>query len=428
MDKWIGGIFLVVLFLAGCQTGERGEGERSVEMLEGRWEGSIEVPGQPLGIIIHMDKQEEWKGTISIPAQNVEDFVLSDITAGGEEVAFTMPVPGQSIQFHGQLTNGELAGTFTQEGQSYRFQMQKKEAAPEEVGEFLSIETDSATLYGELMMPEGLEQAPVALLIPGSGPTDRNGNSQGVQGRNDSLKMLAGKLAQSGIASVRYDKRGVGKNREAVMDNQNMRFEVFVHDASQWIDKLSRDDRFTKTAVIGHSQGSLVGMMAAEGHAVDAYVSLAGAGQPIDRVLEAQLEESLTEDLYEESLDVLEKLRNGEDTGSVSPPLQSLFASDLQPFLRSWMSYNPSAQLRELDMPVLLVNGTHDIQIPVEEAERLKEAAPKSELLLVEGMNHVLKEAPEDREGNLETYADPDLPLPETLTEPLIIFLQTNGF
>ncbi|MCA1020745.1 alpha/beta hydrolase [Halobacillus litoralis] len=428
MNKWVGGIFLVVLFLVGCQTGERGEDERSVEMLEGRWEGTIEVPGQPLGFIIHMDKEEEWEGTISIPVQNVEDFRLSDIIVGGEEVAFTMPLPGQSIQFNGSFTDGEVAGTFTQEGQSYRFLMEKKELEPEEEGEFLSVETSSGTLYGELLMPEGMEKAPVALIIPGSGPTDRNGNSQGVQGRNDSLKMLAERLAEAGIASVRYDKRGAGRNRAAAMDEQNMRFEVFVNDAGQWVEKLSRDERFTETAVIGHSQGSLVGMMAAEDHAVDAFVSLAGAGQPIDKILENQLRENLPEDLYEESLDVLEKLRDGEDAGKVSPPLQSLFASDLQPFLRSWMSYDPADQIRELDVPVLLVNGTHDVQISVEEAERLKEAGPDSQLLLVEGMNHVLKEAPEDREGNLETYTDPDLPLPETLTEPLITFLQNSGF
>lgn len=421
---------IVLFIITGCnEKNEETEGKEYKE-LEGHWEGEIQIPNQPLNILVDFQSGEEWTGTIAIPAQNVTDFSLTEIVANEESVSFQMPLPGQSVQFDGKLEGEQLSGTFTQNGQTFPFSLRKgvKEDKGDDEGDFLSIETSTGQLYGELLLPEKKGPYPVALIIPGSGPTDRNGNSQGGAGNNNSLKLLAESLADKGIASLRYDKRGAGKNINAVTDQSEMRFEIFIDDAKQWLETLEDDDRFTDIAVIGHSQGSLVGMMAAGAETTEAFISLAGAGQTIDYVLEKQLGDSLPADLFEESQTILGQMREGKTVPDVSQSLQGVFAPDVQSFLLSWMAYDPSEQLSELDVPTLIVNGTHDIQVPESEAQLLKEAEPEAELMLVEGMNHVLKDAPENRDENLATYTNPDLPLADGLVEGIVDFLNQHGF
>ncbi|MGR9048303.1 alpha/beta hydrolase family protein [Halobacillus faecis] len=421
-------IGLVLFIITGCNgKNEEAEGQAD-KQLEGHWEGEIQIPNQPLSILVDFKSGEDWQGTITIPAQNVTDFSLTEIAANEGNVSFQMPLPGQSVQFDGELDGEQLSGTFTQNGPTFPFSLTKGEKeGKEEEGEFLSIETSTGQLYGELLLPDHDGPHPVALIIPGSGPTDRNGNSQG-GGSNNSLKLLSESLADKGIASLRYDKRGAGKNMDAVTGNSEMRFEVFIDDAKQWLETLEDDKRFTNIAVIGHSQGSLVGMMAAGAETTEAFISLAGAGQTIDHVLEKQLADSLPEDLFKESQTILGEMREGKTVDDVSQSLQGVFAPDVQPFLLSWMAYDPAEQLAELDVPTLIVNGTNDIQVPESEAQLLKEAEPEAELMLVERMNHVLKEAPENREENLATYTNPDLPLADGLVDGIIDFLNQHGF
>ncbi|SFK41474.1 hypothetical protein SAMN04487936_11386 [Halobacillus dabanensis] len=425
-------ILIVLLITVGCNKSdsEAEDSDRtSTKELEGYWEGEIQVPNQPLNIQIEFHNGKEWTGMIEIPAQNVRNFTLSEIKTNGNDVSFRMPLAGQSILFDGTIEGEELKGTFTQNGQSFPFSLTKGEKVKEEEeGEFLSIETATGALYGELLMPQGEKVAPVALIIPGSGPTDRDGNSQGSPGKNDSLKLLAEELAAKGIATLRYDKRGAGRNADSVVAQEEMRFDVFIDDAKQWLELLEADDRFTDIAVIGHSQGSLVGMMAAGPETTEAFISLAGAGQTIDQLLESQLKESLEGKWLEESQKILESLRDGETVTEVSQPLQSVFAPNVQPFLLSWMAYDPAEQLADLEVPTLIINGRHDLQVSAEEARRLERAKPDAEVLLFDEMNHVLKEAPETREENLATYSNPDLPLAQGLTDSIVDFLHRSGF
>ncbi|MGY0693455.1 alpha/beta hydrolase [Virgibacillus sp. FSP13] len=393
--------------------------------LAGTWKGQIEIPSQPLEIILKFSEGEEPNGTISIPIQNVEDFSLSDIVLKGNEVSFMMPLPGQKINLEGKVESDKLSGIFTQNGQSFPFTVEKGETnkqAESEQENFLSIETNSGVLYGSILVPKKGEKFPAALIIPGSGPTDRNGNSPGLPGKNNSLKLLAEGLAKNGIASLRYDKRGAGKNTQAVIAEEDMRFDQFVTDAKQWIAKLEKDDRFTDVIVIGHSQGSLVGMMAAENSGVSAFISLAGAGRSIDQVLTEQLK-TLPDNLYKQSQTILEQLKDEKIVNSVSDELLSIFRPSVQPFLISWMKYNPTEEIKQLDIPTLIVNGKNDLQVSVDDAKRLAEAKPDAKILLIDKMNHVLKEAPADREGNMAAYSDPSLPLADGFMEGIIGFL-----
>lgn len=366
---------------------------------------------------------------VSIPVQGIENYPFKCVDVNTEEIVLIMEIQGDLITFDGTLETDRIEGTFKQHGQSFPFALKKGEKPAvddEKTAEFLHVETELGTMYGELEIPETEGPYPVMLIIPGSGATDRNGNSKAAT--NNSLKYPAEELADIGIASVRYDKRGSGKNEEAIIDEEDMRFEQFVADAKSWIERLREDERFTRIGIVGHSQGSLVGTLAAQPGDVDVFVSLAGAGRSIDQVLYDQLEDQLTKDLLDESSDILTNLKEGKRTGDVSPELESIFRLSVQPFLTSWMQYDPAAEIQKLDIPVLIVNGKRDLQTPVSEAERLHEAKPEAELLLVEMMNHVLKEAPEDHSGNLETYWDPELPLADGLMEGIKAFLQKTAF
>ncbi len=432
--KWCA-TFLTLLLIAGCNNEEQpdaGDNETTVnestEWLEGGWSGAIEVPGQPLHIEVAFASDESLTGTISIPVQGLESYPLSDIQFEGDEISFIMALPNEDVMFDGEVIEDSISGTFTQSGQSFPFELgrgEESDQSSKEEEEFLTIEIGEDTLYGSLVLPEEGDGYPVALIIPGSGPTDRNGNSPNLPGENNSLKLMAEALAENGIASLRYDKRGAGKNAQAVTSEEDMDFDQFVKDAEQWITLLEEDDRFTNIVVLGHSQGSLEGMIASADTSVDAFISVAGAGRPIDEVLLEQLE-SLSNELYRESQAILESLKQGDTVEEVNEQLLSVFRPSVQPFMISWMNYDPVEQIQKLDTPALIINGTHDIQVPEEDAEKLAEAKSGSELLLIEGMNHVLKDAPADEEENMKTYSDPTLPLADGLMPEILTFLKDN--
>lgn len=427
MKKSLVWIFLVLVLLIGCKDNSeeeslKGESE-GMEPVVGSWSGAIEIPNQPLNINVEFEDDDQLTGMISIPVQGVQNYPLSNIKMEGNTLSFSMEIQNQLIMFDGTIDGAVIAGTFKQNGQSFPFELTKGEAEPiaEEDGDFLQVETNIETLYGELETPDGDGPFPIMIIIPGSGPTDRNGNSPGV--KNNSLKLLAGGLAEQGIASLRYDKRGAGKNQQAVIPEEEMDFNQFVKDAIAWVELLEKDEDYLKVGIIGHSQGSLVGMLAAQETNVETFVSLAGAGNPVDEVLKDQLSEQLTDELLKESEKILQQLKQGNTADNVSQELQNIFRPTVQPFLSSWMQYSPTEEIKKLEIPALIINGVNDLQVPVSEAEKLHEAKKDSELAVIEKMNHVLKEAPADREGNLQTYGDPDLPLAQGLIEEITGFI-----
>ncbi|WP_404457364.1 alpha/beta hydrolase family protein [Oceanobacillus kapialis] len=420
-------VVILVSLLVGCASDNEEGGEEMLSHI-GNWNGEITIPGQSLGIELTL---EEEGGTISIPAQGLADYQLSTVEVKeDQQIIITINIQGQLLTFDGQLTEEKITGNFTQNGQQFPFELVKgeKQEVTEEEGEFLTIETDNGTLYGELETPDSEGPHPVMLIIPGSGPTDRNGNSTALPGENNSLKMLAEELAENGIASLRYDKRGAGKNQQAVVDESSLRYEQFVKDAEGWLDLLASDSAYTKIGVIGHSQGSLTGMLAAQTSRVDAFISLAGAGRPMDEVLYGQLQEQLSGNLLEESKEIINGLKKGETTANVSDELQSMFRPAVQPFLASWMNYNPAEELAKLSIPVLIIQGEHDIQVSQQEGGALQNASPEAELITIDNMNHVLKEAPKEREANMQTYGDPSVPLAPGLMDDVLGFLSEHKF
>ncbi|WP_051189045.1 alpha/beta hydrolase [Halalkalibacillus halophilus] len=413
------------------ESEEEEEEQLASEKFIDDWHGVIQVPNQELeiDITINYDDEEELRGFIHIPAQDLENYPLSELEVDENEISFEMDHPNQYIHFEGELIEDEevIEGIFNQQSQTFPFNVvrgEREELDEEEAeDEFLSVETNYGELRGELLEVDE-EPSPVAIIIPGSGPTDRNGNGAG--GNNDSLRMIAEGLAEEGIASLRYSKRGVKENAEALISEQNLRFHHFVSDAISWVDLLEEDDRFTDIYLIGHSQGALVSMLAAEQSNVSKVVSLAGAGRSIDEVLYEQMEEELSGEELAEAESIIEQLKDGQTVSEVSLELHATFRGDIQPFLISWMAHHPNEVVADLQKDLLVIQGGRDLQVSLEDAEQLVEAQPNANYMEFDEMNHVLKDAPESREGNISTYQDPTLPLSEGLIESITEFLLTE--
>ena len=291
----------------------------------------------------------------------------------------------------------------------------------------ITLDTPTGQLAGTLELPAGADKPRVALLIAGSGPTDRDGNSSMIPGRNDSLKLLAAGLAEAGIATVRYDKRGIGGSHAAGSAESALRFEMFVDDAAAWIARLKADPRFASVAVIGHSEGSLIGMLAARQADAAAFVSIAGIADGASTLMRKQLEGKLPPELEKESERILVSLESGAIVDPVPPALATLFRPSVQPYLISWFKYVPAQRIAELTMPVLVVQGNTDIQVDVVQANRLHGARPGAKLAIIPGMNHVFKHVRAVPELQVASYGDPSLPVSPLLIKSIADFLQQGG-
>ncbi len=279
------------------------------------------------------------------------------------------------------------------------------------------LQTPTGVLRGTLRLPEAKAPVPVALVIAGSGATDRDGNGPGLS--TDAYRLLAEALAQDGVATVRYDKRGIARSLAAGPAEKDLRFGLYVEDAVAWVKRLRADGRFARVAIVGHSEGAQIGALAAGREPVDAFVSVAGIARRPSDVLRTQLEPKLPRPLYEAADKALAALERGEDPGPTPPELAALFRPSVQPYLVSWFAEVPAKAYAKLAMPVLIVQGDRDIQVAMSEAEALKAAAPKATLFVVPGMTHVLKAATEDPASQRKAYTDPSLPLVPALAPRL---------
>jgi fermentation-respiration switch protein FrsA (DUF1100 family) len=290
-------------------------------------------------------------------------------------------------------------------------------------GDPIVLKTDGGELRGTLEVPKGAHAVPVALIISGSGPTDKDGNNP-LAGKNNSLKMLAEGLAAKGIASLRYDKRGIAESAAAGPNEADLRFDTYIEDAERWGRLLVQDRRFTKLIIVGHSEGSLIGAVACRRLGAQGFISIAGVGYPAFEVLETQLKKNLPPDLLSESNRILDLLKAGTTTDKVPSSLMILFRPSVQPYLISWFRYDPVLEVSRLTAPTLIVQGTTDIQVSTSDAERLAKSNKLARLLLIEGMNHVLKSVPGDPGLQMKSYGDPDLPVSQELVDKIGAFIR----
>ena len=288
----------------------------------------------------------------------------------------------------------------------------------------ISLDTGNGELFGSLLLPKSDAPVPVVLIISGSGPTDRDGNNHD-GGRNDSLKRLAWVLAKHNIASVRYDKRGVAASLAATPDERNLSVEAYVADAVAWSRKLAADPRMGPLILLGHSEGALIASLAAPQANAAAVISLSGSARPIDQVLRQQLSSRLPPPLMARANELLDSLKAGRLDQNVPPQLQVIFRPSVQPYLISLFRQAPAQAFAALKMPALIIQGSHDIQVSVDDARQLQAAKPDAELALITGMNHVMRIVPKDMKEQLASYKNPNLPLAAELGTKILGFISS---
>ncbi len=281
-------------------------------------------------------------------------------------------------------------------------------------------------LKGTMLSPAA-DRLAMALIIPGSGPTDRDGNNPiGVKGAT--YRLLAEGLAEHGIGTVRIDKRGLFASSAAVADGNAVTIDDYVADVGAWIEVIRKETGVSCVWLLGHSEGGLIALAAAQKLPdICGLILVSTAGRPLGEVLRTQLRANpANAPILPQAMTAIEALEAGRrvDVAGMHPGLMPLFAPQVQGFLINAFSYDPAKLIATVTKPVVIVQGRRDMQVGVDDAERLKDAAPKAELVLLPDVNHVLKTVTSDNpRANAATYADPSLPLAPGVVEAIAKFI-----
>ena len=397
--------------------------------ITGEWDGTLNIQSTTMRLVFHINKTDAgYSATMDSPDQGAKGIIMSHVTL--ENSILTIELRIAKIKYTGTVDKNTIIGIYSQDGQSLPMNLTKNEMVTEKVekpsvGKNLpfietpiKLQTKTGQIFGTLTIPKTFKQGPLALVIAGSGPTDRNSNNPAMI--CDAYKKLAYELAENGIASLRYDKRGIAESTAAVENESDLLFDDYVNDVKDWIQLAKQDKRFTQIVLIGHSEGSLIGMLAAT--KADKFVSVAGPGQSANILLKEQLK-AQPQEFQDLSFPIIDSLVVGKKVDNVNPMLKFLFRSSVQPYMISWFKYDPQTEIKKLTIPILIIQGTNDVQVSVDDAKRLSAASPESKLLLMDKMNHILRTVEGDRQANLATYNNADLPLAEGLVKAITDFI-----
>ena len=277
-------------------------------------------------------------------------------------------------------------------------------------------------LAGTLTLPAGVERPPIAVIVAGSGPTDRNGN-QGPGLRTNTYALLAWGLARAGIGSLRYDKRVLPATKGQVILPE-MTFDDFANDVAAAVAAVRGD--YPKVFVIGHSEGGSLGIRAAtRGVTVDGLVLVSTPGRAMTAILHEQLSRQLDAATLAQFDSALARYLRGEEPGDLPPALRALVAPVNRRFMQGWATLDPTAELAAARLPVLIVQGDMDIQIRVTDAQALKAARADAQLFIVPGASHTLKAAADTLMGTqIPTYINPALPLVPGVVDTIAVFIR----
>jgi len=281
--------------------------------------------------------------------------------------------------------------------------------------------TISKHINGTLLTSIDANKPDLAILIAGYGPTDKDGNQNFLKTNN--IKKLAIGLTKNGIATFRYDKRIVKQIRQNNVD-KNLSFDDFVADAIDVLDYFKNLNQYNKIYIVGHDQGSLIGMLAAKDKA-DGFISIAGAGQTIDSVIIEQIEKTAPQ-FTADTKRIFNILKSGKTTTDYPVALSSIFNIETQRFFMSWMKHNPVDIISTLNIPTLIINGTKDLQVSEAEALLLKEAAKDASIQIIKNMNHVMVTIAGDDLENSKSYNESQRPLADGLLEKIISFITSK--
>ncbi len=307
---------------------------------------------------------------------------------------------------------------------SDRLNVARAESKPEEPTDAYSAEevsfgSDTISLAGTLTLPHGEGPWPAAVLITGSGAQDRDENTPGPGGLKLGIfRSIADALTRSGIAVLRYDDRGVGGSGGDLNTAGLSDLVADVEAAVRYLRGRGEIDG-ARIALVGHSEGAIIApIVAAADRGIAAVVLMAGTSTPLDSVLVEQFEGAAREaggdsaaiaEAGEMARQLSRAIRGGGDVEAELPAQFKALAGNVK-WLREHFQHDPLATVRQVKVPVLIVNGEQDVQVAPEHARRLDRALteaghPDHALRIFPRLNHLF--ALSKGEGTAE-YADPN--------------------
>ncbi len=402
----------------------------SAQNLSGDWKGSIDANGTEIPLIFHFLKtiSGRFEGKWDSPKQNANGLSFSEVDVVGDSIHLGIKMIGGA--FRGRFINNDSISGIWKQGQHEtslnlsRFDSKISVPMYPDEKEIAISSAGKVKLFGTLLSKNNHQK--IAIIIAGSGPTDRDGNNPIIAPTNE-YQMLARSLDSQNIASFRYDKRGVAKSIVENFKERDLVFEDYIKDAAKIYDFIHDTLGFKNVYFIGHSEGSLIAMIASQKKKVDGYISVAGAGRPIDVILEEQMHKSpLADSVKQQITTIFKQLKQGKEVDDFPKILSPLFRKSIQPYMISWLKYSPEKEIKKLNCPILIIQGDCDAQVQIIDAENLHNAHKKSLLSIIPMMSHTLKSAGENCGNQNKTYTDGSLPIDKILVDDIVKFIKKN--
>ncbi len=400
--------------------------------ITGDWQGSIDVNNQKLPVVFHFYKNTasgQLDGKWESPAQHAKNLPFSSITSSKDSVKIGIKLIEGS--YEGKMVSADsIAGIWRQSNVSFPLNLKrfldtsetsKKNPYPNE--KEISITSSAGSKISGTLLSKNNRQK-IIIIIAGSGPTDRNGNN--IIGDVQSYKLLAHALDSQDIATFRFDKRGVGASIPSDFKEGDLVFDDYVKDAEKIFKYLHDTLSFSNIYFAGHSEGSLIGMIASQKEKVKGFISIAGAGRPIDEIIEEQAKsQGAPDSIKNKMMAIFSQLKKGKEVNDIPPSLAMLFRKSVQPYMISWLKYSPASEIRKLSCPILILQGSCDKQVKIIDAENLHDANKKSTIDIIPLMTHTLKNTDAGcKDENNKTYTDGSLPVSRQLVNDIVNFIK----
>lgn len=284
------------------------------------------------------------------------------------------------------------------------------------------VPSGGIVLPGTLTVPVGRRGPTLAVIVAGSGPTDRNGNGPLVQ--TDLYAQLAHQLAEHGVATLRYDKRGIGESART-LDHTALTLGDFVADVMAEARAVATDPRFSRVFLIGHSEGAgLVLQAANRGAPVAGIVIMSGVGRPLREVLHEQFAAAVDSLTVRRIDSAFVRYLGGDDVPDAPEIARPVLVPGYRRLMASMAAYDPEKEMAAVKVPALIVQGGMDIQVGMVDAERLRAAKPSADWLPIVSANHVYKAAAaRDAAAQLPLYRDRTIPVVSELPEGIAAWM-----
>lgn len=418
--------------VAGSAASAQGQGSSALNGFQGSSAGSgVQTgPGSAFSASMSLKILEMDRGALlDIPDQSMFGYPLDDISWSAKRIRFVLDAfgPGQDMVFSGSFSsqgqNQTIVGIVQSPAWRGTFILKKTtaEAAPTETA--LEVFCGDVSLPGVLARPHGGNTyIPLVVLVAGSGPTDRDGNNYNVPGKTNVLKLLAEGLADRGIASFRYDKRGSGQAYRYESHEQQVSFTRHASDLVAILEKLQKEVGVSRLVVAAMNEGAWISALAInkasrQGILVDGFAVLDASGKkPLD-ILRDNLSE-LDETLRQEAEGIVQALLEGSSYKEPSETLRDFFSPQKREWLESWLSMDPAREIAAIKAPLILVRGEMDEQVPEDEFQLLMTLRPNAVARVIPGMNYMLKKV-STVEENYDSFTNPNYPIPTELFELL---------